>query len=177
MIKYQPVCILEGIREIVWLHWSLIHSEINRTISLPVKGNGKFAKKLIWRFHLRLWFTYWEEILTHFTLDDIFNNMIFMNRRRWILTHNYIEQCAQPIKIPLFPWISSNGHSLNTDSRRYILQNYQFFFFPSTLISFLQPSLLRDIFFAMFSEEAINDIYFFLNETLYSVNNTLFECK
>lgn len=138
----------------------LIPWETNRTISLLVKGYGKFAKKFIWRFHLRLRVTYWEETLTHFPLDDIFNNVIFLNRRRWILTHNYIEQRTQLKKIPLFPWISSNVHSLNTDSRSYILQNYQFFF-PSILISFLQPSPLSDIFFAVFAEEATTDFFFF----------------
>lgn len=92
--------------------------------------------------------------------DGIFNNMIFLSRKRWILAHNYIEQHAQLIKIPPFPWISSNMHSLSTDSRNYTLQNYQDFFFPSILISFFQPSPLREIFFAMFSEKATIDFSF-----------------
>lgn len=72
----------------------------------------------------------------------IFSIIQFFWTGGWILTHNYIQQHAQLIKIPLFPSISNNVHSLNTDPRSYILQSYQYFI----ILSFISLLLFWDVF-------------------------------
>lgn len=72
----------------------------------------------------------------------IFSIIQFFWTGGWILTHNYIQQHAQLIKIPLFPSISNNVHSLNTDPRSYILQSYQYFI----ILSFISLLLFWDAF-------------------------------